>query len=137
MWSFIKRVLTSRIGQLLAAVHLLLVVYDFAQKDVQRYAPGERCTPVSEWDVTGGLIAGRFFHFSYESTLHKLTVLADLPSLLLCSLLTAPLYRLYPNMCVVTTSWIDAAVLIVVTSGQWLLVGFAIERLARGLTPLK
>ena len=136
MWSLIKRVLTSRTGQLLVVVHLLVVVYDFAQKDVQKYDPAERCLSVSEWEVTGGLIAGRFFHFTYESTLHKLTVVADLPSLLLSSLLTAPIYRIYPDLCVYTASWIDAAVLLVVTSFQWLFMGFVIERLFKGKAAL-
>ena len=89
MWRFLRRVLSSRVGLAITAAHLCLVLFDFSGKSVQDFDP-QNCTSVSEWDVTGYLIAGRFFHFSYESVLHKLTMHADLPALVLASLLTAP-----------------------------------------------
>lgn len=128
MWRFLRRVLSSRVGLALTAAHLCLVLLDFYGKSVQDFDP-QNCTSVSEWDVTGYLIAGRFFHFSYETTLHKLTMLADLPALVPASLFIAPVYYVFPRTCAYTASWITAFVFLAFASSQWLLVGYGIERL--------
>ena len=128
MWQFLKRALSSRLGQILVIIHLCLVLFDFSEKNVQDFDPND-CTSVSEWDVTGYLIAGRFFHFSHESLLHKLVTLSDLPAMLVSSLFTAPLYYFYPSICAYTASWIDAFILLVFASFQWLLIGFGIQSL--------
>jgi len=103
-------------------------LFDFSGKSVQDFDP-QNCTSVSEWDVTGYLIAGRFFHFSHESALHKLTMLLDLPAMVVSSPFTAPMYYLFPRTCAYTASWITAFVLLAFASSQWLLIGYGIERL--------
>ena len=128
MWRFLRRVISGRVGLALAVVHLCLVLFDFSGKSVQDFDP-HNCTSVSEWDVTGYLLAGRFFHFSYESGLHKLTMLADLPALALTSIITAPVYYLFPRTCAYTASWVNALALLAFASFQWLLVGYGIGRL--------
>ncbi len=128
MWRFLRRVLASRLGQLCAVTHLCLVLFDFSRKGVQDFDPNN-CASVSEWHITGSLIAGRFFHYTYESTLHKLTVVFDLPALAASSVVTAPLNYLSPHTCVYTASWISAFVMLAFASFQWLLVGRGIERL--------
>ena len=128
MWRFLKRVLSSRLGQILAVLHLCLLLFDLSRKYVLDFNPND-CTSVSEWHVTGYLIAGRFFHFSHESVLHMLTTLFDLPAIIASSLFTAPLYYFYPSICAYTASWIDAFILLAFASFQWLLIGFGFERL--------
>lgn len=128
MWRFLQRVLSSRLGQFLVVIHLCLVLFDFSGKSVPDFNPNN-CASVSEWQVTGYLIAGRFFHYSYESALHKLTMLIDLPALAASSLFAAPVYYFFPRTCAYTASWIYAFVLLLFASFQWLLVGRGIEHL--------
>ena len=127
-WTFIKRIASSRIGQLLAVIHLSLVVYDLAQK------PGRTsfadCTP-SSWYSTGSIFAGRYFHATYESLLLMVLVFLDLPAILFSAIILNPFYYIYPNICVYTASWIDAVVVLLCASVQWLIIGYGIEWLFR------
>jgi hypothetical protein len=79
--AFVRRVSASRAGLLLAFVHLCLVVYGFAQKEAVELG-GD-----GPFDITRhagvSIIAGRAFHWHYESTLLKVVCLLDLPGLLL------------------------------------------------------
>ena len=126
---FVSQVASSRVAWFLFVIHLCLVVFDFAQKQ-----------PVSigcndEWDVAGAdLIAGRFFHLHYESTLIKVVLLLDTPGILLSmlfGLLLMPLGYLLPQPCLYTSSWIAAIFMLVGTSIQWLIIGYGVERILR------
>ncbi len=126
MWSFIKRFFTNRIGWFLAIVHLCLTVYDFAQKNPLAYDSNE-CEPPGNF-AGHYLIAGRYFHWTNESLIHQVTILLDFPSLIVSEFLMIPIsYLFHTNICVYTKSWIFAYVLLVVTSLQWLIVGFIIQ----------
>ena len=121
MWSFVRRFFTNRIGWFLAVAHFCLTVYDFAQKTVD-----DGCEPSSA--AGHYLIAGRYFHWTYESLIHQVTILLDFPSLIVSEFLMSPISYFIPvNNCVYTRSWIFAYVLLVVTSLQWLIVGFIIQ----------
>lgn len=121
MWRFIRRFCTNRIGWVLAVVHLCLTVYDFAQKPVN-----DSCEPSSA--AGHYLIAGRYFHWAYESLIHQITILLDFPSLIVSAFLMIPISYFFPaDICVYTESWISAYVLLAVTSLQWLIAGFIIQ----------
>lgn len=80
---FLKRVALSRVGQLLLVVHLCLVVYGFAQKP----ALGPGSIPCVEQPSSAILLAGRSYHFHYESDLIKAVTVLDLPALTVGSFL--------------------------------------------------
>jgi len=86
---FVRRVAASRTGLLLAFVHFRIFVYGFAQKQpVELGGDG--------WfDITRAagvsIIAGRAFHWTYESTLMKVIFLLDPPGQLLAFLMSLPL----------------------------------------------
>jgi hypothetical protein len=76
------------------------------------------------------MFAGRPFHFHYQSWILKSLFLADLPSMLVASvggLLSVPL-KLTRHIDTYTGSYVGAGLLFVVATGQWLLVGFLIQR---------
>lgn len=123
MWQFINRVAASRLGQALFVTHLSLLLFDSVNKPLLQRGAGD-CLPQVAWDTDGILIAGRFFHWTLESTLMKTIALLDLPALLISSLLYAPVSLLYPSLCVEPASWIYAAVLLMCTSAQWWLIGY-------------
>ena len=134
MWRFIKNLAGSRLGQILLVIHLCLVVYDFANNPAEGY-DYPNCTKVSEWDVSGTLIANRFFHhLENESTLLVTLLILDLPALLLGMVLLVPVEKiLLQSVCVETASWVSAVVLLLLTSIQWLIIGYVVERLIRWL----
>ena len=128
MWQSIKRILTNRTGHALIIIHLCLVVYDFARKPIAEGDYGD-CVSVSAWDVTGTLLAGRYVHFTYESTLLQLIVIADLPAVFIGELVSSGIFRVFPDTCIYTASWINAIAILTIASLQWALAGFVIERL--------
>ena len=132
MGRFIKNLAGSRLGQVLLVIHLCLVVYDFANNPAEEYAY-PNCTKVSEWDLSGTLIADRFFHhLEAESTLLISLIILDLPALLLGMMLLVPVERVVlQGVCVETASWVSAVVLLLLTSMQWLIIGYAAGQLAR------
>jgi hypothetical protein len=75
------------------------------------------------------IFAGRPFHFYYEPWLVKALLLADLPSFLLAGVtafLISPISQLfkvgsYPR------SYVEATILLMFASVQWLIVGKTIE----------
>ncbi|SRR6266404_518308 len=79
--------------------------------------------------VSASLLAGRPFHFAYESIAMKLLVLADLPSLLASiplGLLLSPL-RPVIHFDAYVGSYVAAAILLLTTSFQWLVTGNVVE----------
>lgn len=120
MWSFIKRTTDSRIGHLLAAVNLCLIVYYFNQLKITG------CPLGLEGVITATTIGDRYMDF--ESTLlFVLAILNILPLLLAQGILEIIIF-LIPQWSVSTFSWVMAYLLIGLTSVQWLLVGYFIER---------
>jgi hypothetical protein len=76
------------------------------------------------------MFAGRPFHFHYQSWVLKFLVLADLPSMHVASvgsLLIVPL-KLTGHIDTYSGSYIGAGLLFVVATGQWLVVGFLIQK---------
>lgn len=127
MLRIIKSIFTNRIGWFLSVSHLCLAIYDFSDKKAQEF-DANNCTLANEWSVTGYLIAGRFFHFTYESLIHKWMFFLDLPAVILSGFVMMPVsYFLPTNICAYTLSWIYAFILLVLTSLQWLLVGYLLQ----------
>jgi hypothetical protein len=123
--SFVRRVAGNRTGLLLAFVHFCLVVYGFAQKEpVELGGDGP-------FDITRhagvSIIAGRAFHWYYESTLLKVIFLFDLPGRLLALLMNLPFALVFYGASIQVQSWITAVILLIGTSIQWLLVGYGLR----------
>jgi len=122
---FVRRVAVSRIGLLLVLVHFCLVVYGFAQKQpVELGGDGP-------FDITRAagviIISGRAFHWYYESTLLKVIFLLDQPGVLLALLMSLPSTLIYNMAGIQVQSWILAVTLLIGTSIQWWLVGYALS----------
>jgi hypothetical protein len=76
------------------------------------------------------LLAGRPFHFEYESISLKLLILADLPATLAIvplSLALLPLWKSF-HIGFYLSSYLSAAVLLISASCQWLLIGHQIDQ---------
>jgi len=122
---FVRRVAANRIGLLLAFVHFCLAVYGFAQKEpVELGGDGP-------FDITRhagvAIIAGRAFHWFYESTLLKVIFLFDLPGVLLALLMSLPFALIFYGASIQVQSWITAVILLIGTSIQWWLVGYSLR----------
>ena len=120
-----RRVVSSRVGQFLLVAHLVIVVYEFAQKPVASYSD---CVLEPS---SAAFIAGRDYHWHYESVLLKWISILDLPALVLGGLFSTLLLPL--NLCAFTLSWVGAVLILSFASVQWLLVGFIIESMIRSL----
>jgi hypothetical protein len=82
------------------------------------------------------LLAGRPFHFTYQSWVLKSVLLADLPAMLVASLTDL---LVWPVSFVTRVgryegSYIGAGLLFVMATGQWLIVGYELERRFRKKT---
>ena len=122
---FVRRVAGSRTGLLLAFVQFCLVVYGFAQKQpVELGGDGP-------FDITRAagvsIIAGRAFHWYYESTLLKIVFLLDLPGVLLAFLMSLPFALIFYGTGIQVQSWITAVIFLIGTSIQWCLVGYGLR----------
>jgi hypothetical protein len=74
--------------------------------------------------------AGRPFHYTYQSWALKSLILADMPAMLVgsfFSLLLSP-FRFLGHIGTYEGSYIAAAFLFVVASGQWLMVGHLLQK---------
>ena len=131
MWRLLKHISTSRVGYFLVLIHLCLAIYDFAPKnDLGGYKGA--CKTVAAWDTNIHLVAGRVVHYHYESALYQFLAHADALAVLFTEELFMPwVYRQFPNLCMYTASWVEAAMLLFLASMQWLTVGFAIEPLLK------
>ncbi len=125
---FLRRIINSRLGQILFVIHLSLIIYSFAQK---RAVSSEIPCVVEPSDQV--LIAARPFHYYYESNLLKTLVTLDTPGMYLSIVISLPLvpFGYLFRLCAYTESWIAAIVLLVGTSVQWWLTGFIVEALVR------
>jgi hypothetical protein len=124
---FLRRVASSRLGQFLFVAHLVIIVYEFAQKSAAAYAD----TPCVVEPSSAVFVAGRAYHWHYESTLLKIVTLLDFPALILGALVSKLLSPL--KLCAFTSSWVEAFLVLMFASIQWLLVGFIIASIFRAL----
>jgi hypothetical protein len=127
MLRFLRRVASSRLGQLLFVVHLIIVVSEFAHKPSATYSD----TPCVMEPSSAAFIAGRSYHWAYESSLLKVVNILDFPALVIGGIVSKMLSPL--NLCAFTRSWVDAVLALTFASVQWLLVGLIIEFIFRGL----
>src|SRR3989442_230921 len=77
----VRKVINNRLGQLLLIVHLLVVIWLFSQKPA--VSPDWISTPGVANSYSYTLIAGRVFHYHYESVFMKLVLVLDAPGLCL------------------------------------------------------
>lgn len=109
IFSFIGKVASSKLGQVLTLVHLLLIVYALASR-------GEAT-----------------FHFHYETTLLKALFILDLPALTFLSIVALPFKSLIDYITPFRWAyWIGGATALFCVSVQWWFVGYLIERFIRG-----
>ena len=120
--AFVRWVAGSRIGLLLAFVHFCLVVYGFAQKEPVELGGDGPFDITRHAGVT--IIAGRAFHWFYESTLLKVIFLFDLPGVLLALLMSLPFALIFYGASIQVQSWIKAVILLIGTSIQWWLANY-------------
>ena len=125
--TFLRRVASSRVGKFLVISHLIFIVYEFAQKPAATYAE----TPCVVEPGSASFIAGRDYHWHYESTSLKIVHVLDLPALVVGGL---ALELLSPvKFCAFTASWVYAIFFLTFTSIQWLIVGFIVQSIFRWL----
>jgi hypothetical protein len=124
---FLKACISSRFAWLIVTVHAAWFFLAIANMSPPSHGLGERIDRGAY--VSASLLAGRPFHFEYESIALKLLVLVDLPPFLAgipVSLLLMPLHRVTHYGSYVA-SYVAAATLFIVSSCQWLAVGKLIE----------
>ena len=130
---FLERVASSRAGHALLILHLSLVVFDFAQKTPVSRAESNVVYKAGEIMPSSLLLAGRSFHWHYESALLRLLVFVDMPGLLLSflfGLILAPLSYILPPLGAYDDSWFVAGLFLVGASIQWQFIGYLLGRLA-------
>jgi len=122
---FIKFIVGSRLARVLFLIHLILVVYAFAQK------PRANPDPYA-WDWGGGChgvpIADRVLFYCDETGLLKVIATLDIIGLVLFSIF-ATFFGWVPTGGFHVLSWAVAVVLFIFTSFQWMLIGSCTERL--------
>ena len=104
--------MSSRLGWVLVAIHLGLVVFAFAER-------GSITKPI---------------HPYYESVLLNALIVLDLPAVLITSIITYPITR--ESSPISEASWVlyaSATIWLIAASLQWLLVGFLAERLMKAI----
>ena len=130
----IARCFQSRLGWLLAVIHAL-----WLGLGIRTMGPPSRTAANFLDSVQGAdwtLLAGRPFHFTYQSWILKSVMLADLPAMVVASvgsLLLWPI-SLSGHVGRYEGSYIGAGLLFVVATGQWLMVGCVIHKQFRSKT---
>jgi hypothetical protein len=127
---YLKRVASSRLGHILLILHLSLVVFDFAQKTPVSRAENNRVVEAGETMESATLVAGRMFHYHYESPLLKFLIFVDLPGIflsLLLGLVLLPISYIVP-LGEYDESWMAAGIYLLSTSIQWQFIGYCLER---------
>ena len=111
-FNFIKRVLSSRTGQILFVAHLVISVYALA----------ERQKGGNPWH----------FHYHYESPLMKALLIVDSPMLDISRRVVSPLIREggYANQ-YSPVMWLVAAFIFFCVLIQWWFIGYGLEFLVK------
>jgi hypothetical protein len=118
----------SRLGWALAAIHALWFYLGILSMGRPSRAAANFLDSLQGADWT--LFAGRPFHFTYQSWVLKSVLLVDIPSLLVASvgdLLLAPLWFTW-HIGTYAGSYVGAGLLFVVATGQWLMLGFFVQK---------
>src|SRR5262245_39515026 len=76
---------------------------------------------------SAALLAGRPFHFTYESMFLKALLLLDLPALLIAGVVLAPIRVLFPSLGHYVDSYFAAGEWLLAGSLQWLVLGAFLE----------
>ena len=127
---YLRRVASSRVGYVLLILHLSLLAYDFAQKSPVTRAESNRVVKAGEMRDSAVLLAGRTFHYHYESSLLKFLIFVDLPGFFLSWLLSLVLLPVtyFVPLGAYDESWVAAGVFLLGASIQWQFIGFCLER---------
>ncbi len=124
-FSFLRRVLTNRVGHLLLVINLCFIAYLFSPKHVRPHRSDGSCYTVAEArrDSQNQFCAGS--QPKWMVVVGFLNLPAFQPTAGISQLLTAS----SPTMCVQTESQISLLLFMFFASIQWLLVGSGIEKL--------
>src|ERR1041384_2959499 len=125
--TFLRNTARSRIAWVFATIHMAWFFLAISTMS----APNPRFAALLE-TVQGSsttLFAGRPFHFLYESIVMKLLILGDLPAMIAVipiGLLLAPFRRLL-HLNLYLGSYIGAALLLLIGTIQWMIIGKVVE----------
>jgi len=117
----------SRLGWLVACFHMAWFLLAIANMSPPSPAFADFLDHGGWSSAT--LFAGRPFHFTYESLPLKILILADMPSAFVgacLGLLASPLLQTI-RLSVYAASYRAAALLLVISTGQWLLIGYLLQ----------
>jgi hypothetical protein len=124
---FLTEAIRSRLAWLLVSMHVAWFLLAIA--NMSPPSPGfANYLEHGGWS-SATILAGRPFHFVYESLLLKLLFLADLPSMLAeipAAFVMSPLLRIL-HVGFYSSSYVDAALWLTLGSCQWLVVGVLVE----------
>ncbi|HME36847.1 MAG TPA: hypothetical protein VKF84_16560 [Candidatus Sulfotelmatobacter sp.] len=118
----------SRLGWFLAIIHALCFYLG-----VRSMGPPSRAAAAFLDTFQGAdwtFFAGRPFHYAYQSWVLKSVVWADMPAMLVeyvLGLLLLP-FRAFVHVGTYEGSYISAAVLFVLATGQWLIIGCLLQK---------
>jgi hypothetical protein len=128
---FCKRLLTSKLGLFLVITHLVIVIYEFSPMISNSDMP---CEGRKVW-AGNILLAGRLIHWNNESLVLQSVILLDLPAIMVANVVLPLSSSL--NLCRYTQSWVEAIILLIFASLQWLLIGFGLQEFVRSLKKVK
>jgi hypothetical protein len=132
--SVFRECVRSRLGWILASIHAMWLALGIRSMGPPSRGAASLLDSLDGADWT--LLAGRPFHFTYQSWVLKSVFLADLPAMLVASLTDLLLWpvSIVTHIGRYEGSYIAAGLLFVVATGQWLIVGYALERRFRKKT---
>lgn len=125
---FLRGCAASRLGWLLACAHAVWFYFGIQSMGPPSRAGADFLNSVQGADWT--FFAGRPFHYEYQSWILKSLILADIPAMLVgsfFSLLLSPFWLLR-HIGIYEGSYIGAAFLFVLATGQWLVVGYRLQK---------
>lgn len=127
VFGFFSSCATSRLAWLFACLHAAWFFLAIANMSPPARALGDFLD--NGGSSTAALLAGRPFHFHYESVSLQLMVLADMPSMLAGALLTLLSLPLLANIHVghYAGSYFGAGLLLLLATFQWLAVGKTVQ----------
>ncbi|HXG65308.1 MAG TPA: hypothetical protein VNO70_09375 [Blastocatellia bacterium] len=128
---FIKGVSTSRLGLILLVIHLAFFIYAIAEKPSSPWRSRDISWPEMQENLPAGyvFVAGRYFHWAYESLSFQALTLIDLPALFFQEIISQICWaRFYSQLSAHLVSWVEAGFWLFYGSLQWLFIGYCIER---------
>jgi hypothetical protein len=118
----------SQLGWILAGFHAVWFYLGIQSMGPPSRSAGDFLDSLQGADWT--LLAGRPFHYHYQSWLLKSLIWADLPSILagsLCDLVLSPLHFVR-HVGTYEASYIGAGILFGFATGQWVIIGHLLQR---------